>query len=78
MDENQWRALVATTFYRMNNLDGDLHVMPRDDWFEHIQDVNCVCTPKPDEKNAQEKKAGLAQHTVWVHNQVKYGREGCH
>ena len=57
------------------NFEKDIHVIPNDDWIEHISDVNCECSPKIDIENAKEVKSGLADKYVFVHNQIKYNKQ---
>ena len=58
--------------------DEDIHVMPMDDWFNHLPSINCVCRPFPDTANEVEVRAGLAVKEVYVHRRIKEDREGCH
>lgn len=57
------------------NFEKDIHVIPNDDWIEHVSDVNCECSPKIDEKNRQDIMRGLADKYVFVHNQIKYNKQ---
>lgn len=78
MDEIKFRMEVAITLYTKVNHESDYHVIPQDDWFDHIEDVNCVCGPKLDPQNQKEKRMGRAVFDVWVHHQIKWSRENCH
>jgi hypothetical protein len=49
--------------------------MPMDDWEEHEPSTNCWCGPKPDPKNLQEIKRGLADRHVWVHKRIKNSKQ---
>lgn len=57
------------------NFEKDIHVIPNDDWIEHVSDVNCECSPKIDIENVKEVKNGIADKYVFVHNQIKYNKE---
>lgn len=57
------------------NFEKDIHVIPNDDWIEHVSDVNCECNPKIDPKNQQDIYYGLAHKHVWVHTQIKYNKQ---
>lgn len=76
MDELTRRQL-GTTFLRRENWEGDIHMIPQDDWFDHSEDVNCACNPQPDVENNKELKRGEAHSQLWIHNRIK-DKEGCH
>ena len=78
MDENLLlRRLVQSTSYRMQNCEDDMHIMPQDDWFDHLDDVNCPCLPTVDPENQREYKLGQARFEVWVHNRIKHDKDRC-
>lgn len=60
---------------RIVNYEDDIHCMPQDDWFEHVADANCQCSPQLDPKNLEYVRMGQADKYVWVHNQIKYSKE---
>lgn len=57
------------------NFEKDIHVIPNDDWIEHVSDVNCECNPKIDIECEREVKNGMSNRHVFVHNQIKYNKE---
>lgn len=64
-----------STTYRRVNFDGDLHVVPQDDWFEHLFDVNCPCNPQLDTSTEVAQKIGTAGASVFVHLCIKLEKE---
>lgn len=75
--QNSKMKLDATqsTSYRIVNFDDDLHLIPNDDLFEHLQDVNCPCIPFQDKTNEIEISQGLADKVLWVHRRIKGNKE---
>ena len=59
---------------RKINYDDDIHCYPNDDWFEHIPDANCECSPKLDEQNRLDRLRWEADKCVFIHNQIKYSK----
>lgn len=47
----------------MNNFPSRHHLIPIDDWREHVITPQCWCRPTPDE-----------EHDIWVHHSMD-GRE---
>jgi hypothetical protein len=68
------KSTLHSTIQRVQNFESDLHFVPQDDWFEHLQDANCPCNPKLDAENLRETKSGLAHAQIWVHTCVKAAR----
>lgn len=66
---------MHSTVYRTVNFDGDLHLIPQDDLFEHLYDCNCPCLPFQDPKNREERLSGLADVDLWVHRRIKDSKE---
>lgn len=66
---------IHSTSYILANFKEDMHIMPMDDWFEHLADVNCPCNPYMDEKNKVDMVRGYADQYIWVHRRVKGNKQ---
>lgn len=78
MDEKEYRRRLVSAPLRVLNDEFDSHCAPQDDWFEHAPDANCVCQPTLDKDQENRKIRGLSNHSVWVHNQIKYDKDRHH
>ena len=74
MTDEENKSLRSGVF-RIVNFDDDIHCIPNDDWFEHLEDANCPCGPSLDQQNLLDIKSGSASKHVWVHNQIKYNKD---